>query len=272
MPQPFTTRPELRGTFGAIATTHWIASAAGMAVLERGGNAFDAAAAAGFVLQIVEPHLNGPGGEVPIILQRADADAPIVICGQGTYPAAATLARFVDFGLKQVPGTGLLPAVVPGAFDACMLLLRDHGTWRLRDVLDYAIHYAQNGFPVLPRIAASILAARTFFAEQWPTSAPLWCPNGAVPPPGSLLATPRIAARSQRSGTPVKSCSTMRATTNGISSVRGATAFQAASSRMWCSLTFLPSQLRSTDSSTRRIDTGSRSIRTLSALPSAGSE
>src|SRR6266571_269994 len=96
--------------------------------------------------------------------------------GQGTYPAAATLARFVDLGLKQVPGTGLLPAVVPGAFDAWMLLLRDHGTWRLRDVLDYAIHYAQNGFPVLPRIAASILAARTFFAEQWPTSAPLWCP------------------------------------------------------------------------------------------------
>ena len=198
MAQPFTTRPELRGTFGAIATTHWIASAAGMAVLERGGNAFDAAVAAGFVLQIVEPHLNGPGGEVPIILQRANADAPIVICGQGTYPAAATLARFAALGLKQVPGTGLLPAVVPGAFDAWMLLLRDHGTWRLRDVLDYAIHYAQNGFPVLPRIAASILAAKEFFVEQWPTSAPLWCPNGAVPPPGSLLATPRIAATYQK--------------------------------------------------------------------------
>ena len=114
---PFTTRPELRGTFGAIASTHWLASAAGMAVLERGGNAFDAAVAAGFVLQIVEPHLNGPGGEAPIILQRADADAPIVICGQGTYPAGATLAHFAALGLKQMPGTGLLPAVVPGAFD-----------------------------------------------------------------------------------------------------------------------------------------------------------
>src|ERR1700736_2449363 len=63
----FTTRPELRGSFGAVASTHWLASAAGMAVLERGGNAFDAACAAGFVLQVVEPHLNGPGGEVPVI-------------------------------------------------------------------------------------------------------------------------------------------------------------------------------------------------------------
>src|ERR1700737_1927892 len=98
----FTTRPELRGTFGAIASTHWLASAAGMAVLERGGNAFDAAGARGFALQIVQPHLNGPGGEVPIILKRADADAPVVICGQGPYPAGATLAHFAALGLKQM--------------------------------------------------------------------------------------------------------------------------------------------------------------------------
>src|ERR1700746_87107 len=143
---PFTTRPELRGTFGAIASTRGLASAAGMAVLERGGNAFDAAVAAGFVLQIVEAHLNGPGGEVPIILKRADAEAPIVICGQGTYPAGATPARFAALGLKQMPGTGLLPAVVPGAFDAWMLLLREHGTWRLADVLALGLHHGESGF------------------------------------------------------------------------------------------------------------------------------
>ncbi|HXW24990.1 MAG TPA: gamma-glutamyltransferase [Xanthobacteraceae bacterium] len=199
MPQPpFTTRPDVRGTFGAIASTHWVASAAGMAVLERGGNAFDAAVAAGFVLQVVEPHLNGPGGEVPIILKRADAEEPIVICGQGAYPAGATLAHFAALGIKQVPGTGLLPAVVPGAFDAWMLLLRDHGTWRLADVLAYAIHYAENGFPVLPRIAAAILAARTFFATEWPTSAAIWCPGGAVPPPGTFFSTPQTAATYRR--------------------------------------------------------------------------
>jgi len=105
MSSVFTTRPELRGTFGAVATTHWIASTVAMSVLERGGNAFDAAAAAAFVLQIVEPHLVGPGGEAPIILKRFDAAEPVVICGQGPYPAAATLERFADLGLRQVPGT-----------------------------------------------------------------------------------------------------------------------------------------------------------------------
>ena len=65
---PFTTRPELSGTFGMVASTHYLATAAGMSVLERGGNAFDAAVAAAFTLHVVEPHLNGPGGEVPMIL------------------------------------------------------------------------------------------------------------------------------------------------------------------------------------------------------------
>ena len=99
-----------------------------MAVLERGGNAFDAAVAAGFVLQIVEPHLNGPGGELPAIVFRAGAQAPEVICGQGPFPADATVERLTAMGLRQMPGTGLLPAVVPGAFDGWMLLLRDYGT------------------------------------------------------------------------------------------------------------------------------------------------
>ena len=194
----FTTRPEIRGTFGAVATTHWIASAVAMAALERGGNAFDAAAAAGFVLQLIEPHLVGPGGEVPIILKVHDAPAPVVICGQGPYPAAATPARFHELGLKQVPGTGLLPAVVPGAFDAWMLLLRDYGTLTLAEVLEPAIGYAESGFPVLPRVASSILAAKAFFATEWPTSAKVWLPNGEVPRPRALMRTPQIAATYRR--------------------------------------------------------------------------
>src|SRR6476646_1485048 len=91
MQPTFTTRPDIRGTFGAVATTHWLATQTGMAVLERGGNAFDAAVVAGFVLQIGAPHLNGPGGELPAIVFRAGADAPEVICGQGPFPAAATV-------------------------------------------------------------------------------------------------------------------------------------------------------------------------------------
>src|SRR5918992_5349261 len=128
MAQPFTTRPEIQGTFGVVTSTHWLASAAGMAMLERGGNAFDAAVAAGFVLQIVEPHLNGPGGEVPVIFHSAGTGRTEVLCGQGVAPAEATIAAFRDLGLDLMPGTGLLAAVVPGAFDAWMLLLRDHGS------------------------------------------------------------------------------------------------------------------------------------------------
>src|SRR6187401_1175468 len=124
---PFTTRPELRGTVGMVASTHWLASAAGMAMLERGGNAFDAAVTAGFVLQVVEPHLNGPGGEVPIIFSAAGA-APRVLCGQGVAPAGASIEHYTDLGLSLVPGSGLLAATVPGAWDGWLTLLRDHGT------------------------------------------------------------------------------------------------------------------------------------------------
>src|SRR5271157_5554108 len=111
----FTTRPEIAGTFGVVASTHWLASQVGMAVLERGGNAFDAAVAAGFTLQVAEPHLNGPGGDAPIIVHDAAAGTQHVVCGQGVAPDAATPERFAALGLDLVPGTGLLPAVVPGA-------------------------------------------------------------------------------------------------------------------------------------------------------------
>jgi hypothetical protein len=141
----FTTRPDLQGTFGAVAATHWIAAAAGMRMLERGGNAFDAAAAAGFVLQVVEPHLNGPGGEVPILASRAGEDAPRVICGQGPAPRGATIRHFAALGLDTIPGSGHLAACVPGAFGAWLTLLRDWGTMRLADVLEPAIFHAGGG-------------------------------------------------------------------------------------------------------------------------------
>jgi gamma-glutamyltranspeptidase/glutathione hydrolase len=194
----FTTRPEIQGTFGVIASTHWLASAAGMAVLERGGNAFDAAVAAGFVLQVVEPHLNGPGGEVPIILHDAAKDRKAVICGQGVAPATATIEGYRDLGLDLVPGSGLLAAVVPGAFDAWLLMLRDHGTLPPRAVLEFAIAYAEGGYPLVTSIADKIAIVRDLFREEWPTSAAVYLPGGDVPVPGSRFRNPVLAATYRR--------------------------------------------------------------------------
>jgi gamma-glutamyltranspeptidase/glutathione hydrolase len=194
----FTTRPELAGTFGMVASTHWLASAAGLAVLEHGGNAFDAAVAAGLVLQVVEPHLNGPGGEVPVIAHHAGRGETFVLCGQGTAPAAATPGAFADLGLDLVPGSGLLAACVPGAFGAWMLLLRESGTMRLRDVMGYAIGYAAAGYPLSPAASWGIASVAELFGEHWPSSAEVYLPGGQVPAPGSLFANPALAATYRR--------------------------------------------------------------------------
>jgi len=188
----FTTRPELRGTFGMVASTHWLASAAGMAVLEQGGNAFDAAVAAGFTLQVVEPHLNGPGGELPAILWPAARREPLVLCAQGPAPAAATIERYRgELGLDLVPGTGLLAAVVPGAFDGWMTTLRDFGTLSVRDVLRFAIGYAEDGYPLVPAIVAAIERVEGLFRDEWTTSAELYLPK---PQPFSLFRNRKLAA------------------------------------------------------------------------------
>ncbi|WP_396668093.1 gamma-glutamyltransferase family protein [Microbacterium sp. R86528] len=186
-PSPFTTRPTLSGTFGMAASTHWLASATAQAVLERGGNAFDAATAAAFVLHVVEPHLNGPGGDLVGIIQKADADEPRVLMGQGPAPAAATIEHYRTEGLDLVPGAGGLAAAVPGAVDAWLLLLRDHGTWELRDVLAYAIGYARDGHPILAGAAATVARVADLFRNHWTTSADLWLPNGVPPRPGEMV-------------------------------------------------------------------------------------
>jgi gamma-glutamyltranspeptidase / glutathione hydrolase len=180
VPTGFTTRPELRGTFGMVASTHWLASATGMRLLEAGGNAFDAAVATGLVLQVVEPHLNGPGGDLPVILYSAERDDVIVVCGQGPSPAAATIEHYGGLGLDLVPGTGFLAACVPGAFDAWMRMLLELGTASLRDVLEPAIGYARDGHPVMPRVADQIGSLESFFRAEWPTSAETWLPAPAA--------------------------------------------------------------------------------------------
>jgi len=189
------TRPELRGSFGMVASTHWLASAAGMAVLELGGNAFDAAVAAGLTLQVAEPHLNGPGGELPALVWPAGRDRPLVLCAQGPAPRAATIERYRDLGLDLIPGTGPLSAVVPGAFGGWLALLRDHGTMPFAEVVKYAIHYAETGYPVLPAITGAIRNVEELFRDDWTPSAELYLPVAA---PGTMATNPQLAETYRR--------------------------------------------------------------------------
>ncbi|WP_308313122.1 gamma-glutamyltransferase [Streptomyces sp. ISL-1] len=192
-----TTRPTLQGTFGMVSSTHWLASQSAMAVLEDGGNAYDAAVAAGFVLHVVEPHLCGPAGEVPIILAPAGGDVR-VLCGQGTAPAGASIGHYRSLGLDLVPGTGPLAAAVPGAFDAWMVLLRDYGTKSLAEALRYAIGYAEDGHAPVERVGETVESVRELFETEWTSSAEVYLPGGKAPAPGELLRNPALAATWRR--------------------------------------------------------------------------
>ncbi|MBV9826463.1 MAG: gamma-glutamyltransferase, partial [Alphaproteobacteria bacterium] len=194
----FTTRPEIRGTFGVAATTHWLASSVAMSVLERGGNAFDAAVAAGFTLQVVEPHLNGPLGEAPILVYSAKNRRCDMICGQGVAPQGATIAHYKSLGLDLIPGTGLLATTVPGAFDGWARLLRDYGTMPLGELLAPAIGYAENGYPLVGRIRDTIMTVAEMFRREWTTSAAVYLPGGQPPVPGKLFRNPGLAATYKR--------------------------------------------------------------------------
>ena len=165
-----------------------------MTILAQGGNAFDAAVSAGFVLQVVEPHLCGPGGEVPAVFVTGNDPTPRVLCGQGVAPANATIAYLRDdLGLEIMPGTGLLPATVPGAWGGWLTLLRDHGSLTLREALDPALGYATRGFPLVPLARTTITTVADHFRTYWRSSAETWLPDGGLPPASQFHRLPALA-------------------------------------------------------------------------------
>jgi gamma-glutamyltranspeptidase/glutathione hydrolase len=135
---------------------------------------------------------------MPVVAWSASTRTPLVFCGQGVSPAAATGDHFAGLGLDQVPGTGLLPACVPGSFGAWMLMVRDHGTMRLRDLLAPAIGYARHGFPVVPGIARTIGTVERLLTDHWHSSRDVWLPGGRVPAAGSRLTNSDLADTLER--------------------------------------------------------------------------
>ena len=193
----FLARPDLHGHFGMCASTHWLASSTAQAVLERGGNAFDAAVAAGFVLHVVEPHLNGPGGDLVALVAPRSGD-PQVLVGQGPAPTGASIDHFRSEGLDLVPGSGALAAAVPGAVDALLSMLRDLGSWEIVDVVEFAVSYAERGHPVLSKESATIAVVAEMFRNDWPSSAAVWLPGDRVPQPGESLRNPAYGETMRR--------------------------------------------------------------------------
>lgn len=134
---------------------------------------------------------------MPILLAPAGGEVR-VLCGQGVAPAGATIEHYRGLGLDLVPGTGPLAAAVPGAFDAWMLLLRDHGTKSLADVLKYAIGYAEDGHACVENVGATVEAVRELFETEWTSSADVYLPDGKAPRPGELFRNPALAATWKR--------------------------------------------------------------------------
>ena len=187
----FTTRPTVRGYGGAVSAGHYLAAQAGAQLLAEGGNAADAACAMGFVMQVIEPHMNGPAGEVPILYRDAASDETHAISGQGTAPAAATIEHFRALGIDRIPGDGLMAAAVPAALDAWCLLLERFGTRTLGAVVAPARTLAGDGFPMYPSLRELLGLVQERIAAQWPSTTAIFLPPKPV---GARQRNPALAA------------------------------------------------------------------------------
>src|SRR5687768_13417700 len=200
-----TTRPVVSGTQGIVASGHPLVSMAGMRMLLAGGNAFDAAVAAGFAAAVVEPTASYTlCGECVALVHDARRGETVAVSGQGTAPALATAALFRGRGLDRIPtGPGPdahLSFTVPGAVDAYLTLLETHGTRTVAEVLAPAVHYAEHGFPMyeyMHRLLA-IPDTRAQFDVYPPGGTAVFYPNGRPPAVGELLVQPALATTLRR--------------------------------------------------------------------------
>ncbi len=195
-----TTRPVVSGTQGVVAAGHPLVAMAGLRMLLAGGNAFDAAVAAGFAAGVVEPTASYTlCGECVALVHDARRGETRALSGQGTAPALATIPFFRGRGLERIPtGPGAdahLSFTVPGAVDAYLTLLETLGTRTVSEVLAPAVHYAQRGFPMYEYMhrMLGMPETRTQFDVYPPGGHDVFYPGGRVPPVGALFTQPALA-------------------------------------------------------------------------------
>ncbi len=179
-----------RGRGGAVASGHYLATEAGVAILREGGNAFDAAACIAFCLNVLEPFLVGTGGEVPILVRPAGRDV-VAISGQGGAPAALTVERLLADGVERIPGDGFLPAVVPGALGGWLAMLQRYGSLPLARVMGPAADLA-DGFPMYRMLRDQLARYEGRVRRLYPTTADVYLADG-VPDEGARFSNPALA-------------------------------------------------------------------------------
>jgi gamma-glutamyltranspeptidase len=179
-------RPVVMGTHWMITSGHPLASQAGAAVLEKGGNAVDAAVAANAVLAVVRPHMCGIGGDAFILFYRAKDRGIKVLNASGRSPYSATADFFLKKGLEKIPPRGILTSTVPGVVDGWTTALEKYGTMDLEMLLQKAIGYAEEGFPVYSELSQVIENSSALLQES-PDAEKIFLPHGRPPDPGELL-------------------------------------------------------------------------------------
>jgi gamma-glutamyltranspeptidase/glutathione hydrolase len=163
-------------------------------MMERGGNAIDAAAAMCFCLNLLEPHMCGIGGEVPTLIYSASAGGPFAISGVGWAPERFTIAWCRQNGIDLIPGDGYLPACIPAVVDTWAVAVARFGSMTFSEVLEPAIELAEHGFPVYHGLRDAIAANVETFTQRYPATGAIYCPGGEVPAVGELLRNPDWAA------------------------------------------------------------------------------
>ncbi len=189
MPLP-TSRPVIMGTRGVVTSGHYLATTAGLRIMEQGGNVIDAAAAMGFCLALLEPQHNGLGGEVPTLIYSAREKKAYAVSGMGWSPQAFTSEWCREHGIDLIPGDGYLPACVPAMVDTWALALARFGTMGFAQVLAPAIELAENGFPVYDELHRVLSEQVDKFTHLYPTTGKVYCPNGRPPAVGEVFRNP----------------------------------------------------------------------------------
>src|SRR5829696_942848 len=189
---PRSTRSVVMARNGAIATSQPLATAAGLRVLQSGGNAIDAAITAAAVLSVVEPTMNGVGGDLFAIVYSAKDKKVHGLNASGRAPAAATLDEFKRRGLQRIPVRGELSVSVPGVVDGWQELLWKHGTQTMAQALEPAIRYAREGYAVTEIIADQWKSVESMLVRD-ANAAAVFLPGGKAPAPGDVFKNPALA-------------------------------------------------------------------------------